>query len=93
MWTTRFSRMARPRAPLGPVYALSDETLVLRHHAREGRDPVLVLVVDAAGDVAVVGATEPNRAIDHRLQHGIEVERRPRDRLDDVVNRSLALLG
>ena len=47
----------------------------------------------AAGDIARVRAAEPNRAIDHRLANGVQVERRPRDRLDDVVNRSLALLG
>jgi hypothetical protein len=40
----------------------------------------------------VVGAAEPYGSVDDRPQHGVQVERRPRDRLDHVVDSRFSLL-
>ena len=47
----------------------------------------------AASDVATIRAAELDRAIDHRLQHGIKVERSARDRLDHVVGCRRPVIG
>jgi hypothetical protein len=40
-------------------------------------------------DGALVGAAEPHRAFDERFQHGLEIERRAADDLQDLARRGL----
>jgi hypothetical protein len=71
----------------------ADQALVLGTHRCERCDPVLVRFAFATRDVAGIGIAEADRAVDHRLEDGIEVELAARDGLNDVAYGGGALLG
>jgi hypothetical protein len=80
----REQRAPDHRPTLRNVLSLANESLVVRLEGVERDDAVHVAVLTR--EVAVLGLAELDRAIDHGLEHDVEVERRLRDRLYHVLD-------
>ena len=82
---------ARRRAPVATDRMARQELEPLARMPVAGHDAVHF--VAQLVDHAALGAAQPRRALDQRVEHGLQVEPRAADQLEDLAGRGLLLQG